>query len=421
MTTETQMKARSKFKSVLLISGMVAACSRWDVACAQSNVTFYGLLDTGINWTNSVQRAAPGAPNGRSGASQLAQVDEVMQGGRWGMKGSEDLGGGYRSIFQIEGGFDLGTGVLYQGGTEFGRQAFVGISAPWGTVTIGRQYDLFTSSIGVMQSATTTGAFGCRPGDIDNMCNNYRINNAIKYQSPSWGGLAFGALYGFGGVAGHVSENSTISFGVTYNGPALSAAAGYVRIDNPNQAFWGNQPSGSPTRGNQGAVTGVTFNPVLAGFVSATHYQVAGGAVQYVAGKFLAGLNYSNISFQNLGHPGSGDLALTNPLGYHGTATFNSYSVFGRYYLMPSLVAAASYTLLDGGRVSGRHGARYNDFAAALDYFLSKRTDVYFAADYQLASGTDSTGLAASPETYTSIPGYSARQVILRLGMRHTF
>jgi predicted porin len=58
------------------------------------------------------------------------------------LKGEEDLGGGLKAIFQLENGFDPGTGKLNQGGREFGRQAFVGLTRDqWGTVTLGRQYD----------------------------------------------------------------------------------------------------------------------------------------------------------------------------------------------------------------------------------------------------------------------------------------
>jgi predicted porin len=88
---------------------------------AQSSVTLYGLLDEGINYVNNVQTAQAGAPNGRTGASQFAMTSGVMQASRWGLRGTEDLGGGYKAIFVIENGFDVGTGRFQQGGTFFGR------------------------------------------------------------------------------------------------------------------------------------------------------------------------------------------------------------------------------------------------------------------------------------------------------------
>lgn len=65
-----------------------------------------------------------------------------LQGDRWGLIGSEDVGGGLKAIFRLEGGFNVDNGMLGQGGAEFGRKAYVGLASPVGTVTLGRQYDL---------------------------------------------------------------------------------------------------------------------------------------------------------------------------------------------------------------------------------------------------------------------------------------
>eukprot|EP00952_Eustigmatos_sp_NYUAD-ZCMA_P012266 49332-Eustigmatos_ZCMA.PRE.1 len=63
-------------------------------------------------------------------------------GSRWGLKGAEDLGGGVKTVFQLENGFDVDTRQAFQGGLLFGRQAYMGLSSSTlGTVTVGRQYD----------------------------------------------------------------------------------------------------------------------------------------------------------------------------------------------------------------------------------------------------------------------------------------
>ncbi|MET5021216.1 porin, partial [Burkholderia pseudomallei] len=49
---------------------------------------------------------------------------------RWGLRGVEDLGGGYRALFALESGFNLRGGELGQGGRQYGRQAYVGLRAP---------------------------------------------------------------------------------------------------------------------------------------------------------------------------------------------------------------------------------------------------------------------------------------------------
>src|SRR5471032_3461610 len=101
-------------------------------AHAQNSVTLYGIIDTGFTYTH----------NSGGSASQFGLSSGNESGSRWGLKGSEDLGGGLKTIFQLENGFNSTTGKLGQGGREFGRQAFAGLSGTnWGTVTLGRQYD----------------------------------------------------------------------------------------------------------------------------------------------------------------------------------------------------------------------------------------------------------------------------------------
>ena len=117
--------------------------------CAQGSVTLYGLLDEGINYVSNVQTAKAGAPNGRTGAPVWSMTSGVLQASRWGLRGTEDLGDGYKAIFVIENGFDVGTGRFQQGGTFFGRQAYVGLTSPkWGSVSLGRQYDSIVDMIG---------------------------------------------------------------------------------------------------------------------------------------------------------------------------------------------------------------------------------------------------------------------------------
>src|SRR5262245_38630711 len=97
-------------------------------AHAQSSVTLYGVIDAGLIYVNNV-----------NGAHQYAAQAGWYQGNRWGLYGTEDLGGGYQAIFRLESGFSVQTGALGQGGALFGRQAYVGLASPYGTVTLGRQ------------------------------------------------------------------------------------------------------------------------------------------------------------------------------------------------------------------------------------------------------------------------------------------
>ena len=101
------------------------------IAHAQNTVTLYGIIDTGLTYVSN-----------QGGGRFVGMTSGNESGSRWGLKGSEDLGGGLKTVFQLENGFNSTNGRLGQGGRMFGRQAFVGLSSDkWGTLTAGRQYD----------------------------------------------------------------------------------------------------------------------------------------------------------------------------------------------------------------------------------------------------------------------------------------
>ena len=118
---------------------LATLCPLAGVVHAQSSVTLYGLID------ESRFEAVSNVPvAGKTGGGTQYALDAIngLNGTRWGLRGTEDLGGGLAAIFTLENGFDLNTGKLGQGGAEFGRQAFVGLSSSrFGTLTLGRQYD----------------------------------------------------------------------------------------------------------------------------------------------------------------------------------------------------------------------------------------------------------------------------------------
>ncbi|WP_256737744.1 porin, partial [Paraburkholderia fungorum] len=106
-------------KKTLLATAVLGSISL--TAHAQSSVTLYGLIDAGISYVNNA-RAGTGHDN-------LVKYDDgVASGSRWGLRGTEDLGGGLKALFVLENGFNSGTGAAGQGNSMFGRQAYVGLS-----------------------------------------------------------------------------------------------------------------------------------------------------------------------------------------------------------------------------------------------------------------------------------------------------
>ncbi|MDS0859650.1 porin [Burkholderia pseudomultivorans] len=408
-------------RRMLAFSMAAFTCTIASPSHAQSSVTLYGVIDEGINYVSNAQASSPGSPTGRTGGRAFTMTSSMLQGSRWGLTGVEDLGGGYKAIFTLENGFDLGTGKFQQGGTLFGRQAFVGIATPVGRVTLGRQYDLTYDLFGPLGPTVASGAFGIHPGDVDNAGGSYRINNSVKFTSNRYAGLLLTGMYSLGGISGNFQRNSTYSLGSSYSNGPIDIAVGYLRANNPNQSLYGDMASSSATGNNLTSVTGVQGNPIIGGFASARTLQVVDAALQYSFRGGLIGFNYSNTRFQNLNYAASGTLSQTNPLGYTGTATFNNYSVYGNYYISPYLSINGVYDYLTGGGINGKSSARYQLYVLGLDYLFSKRTDIYGIAAYMKASGTDSTGQPAVAFIFTNAPSNTSNQLVFRVAIRHRF
>ncbi|VWB74393.1 porin [Burkholderia lata] len=383
-------------------------------AHAQSSVTLYGIIDEGLTYTSNL---AVAGPNGTvSGKPAWRMLGGVQQASRWGLRGVEDLGGGMTAIFTLENGFDPSTGKLGQGGLIFGKKAFVGLAGPFGTVTLGRQYDTNVDFLGPLEAAALFGGYMvAHPGDLDNVNNANSTNNAIKFTSNDYGGFRFAAMYGVGGVAGAATRNQVWSMTAGYARGPLVVAAGYLNARNPNVSFFGTTGSPAPVTG--GVPGNNMLSPVYAGYASARTLQVAAAGGTYAIGAVTLGAMYTNTSFRQLGDLSSGP----NPGGVSGNAVFNNVEASVRYQFTPYLFGGVAYDYTRGGGVNGRDGATYHQVAAGLDYFLSKRTDVYLTAVYQRASGTDSTGRAAVAAI--NGPGASAndRQFQARVGLRHKF
>nr|WP_244122442.1 porin [Burkholderia multivorans] len=404
-----------------LIVAVVAVTSA-PIAKAQSSVTIYGLLDEGLDIASNARSGTNATTlSPITGGHRYALSSGIMQGNRWGVLGSEDLGGGIKAVFRLENGFDLSTGKLGQGGNEFGRQAYVGLADQnVGTLTIGRQYDSIANYAGFNFGQQLGGIYATRPGDLDNGSHSQRINNAIKFTSTSFGGFKFSGLYSFGGVAGSFSRDQIYSMSAGYTYGPLAGFVGYLHAANPNISFFGNNPSASGVSGNNM----IGLSPLYGGYASADTYAVFAGGVGY---HFPAG--QANIVYTHTGFNSLGDIKNSGPnqLGYSGNASFNSLELNFTYNLTSSLAIAGAYDYTSGAPVSSHiagindSGATYNQVALAFDYVLSKRTDVYLQGVYQHVSGNDSTGKQATAQVGTFTASTNNRQLVGRIGLRHRF
>lgn len=140
------------------------------VAQTSGGVTLYGLLDTTIRYSTNEDAA---------GHSRTQMTDGVLTGSRWGIRGTEDIGGGNKAWFILESGFSPDTGTSQQGGRLFGRTAVVGFDGPYGKLALGRQYTLaheVLSSYEAMAFANNS-IVGYQGGNYTGL----RYDNTLKY------------------------------------------------------------------------------------------------------------------------------------------------------------------------------------------------------------------------------------------------
>jgi predicted porin len=395
---------------------------------AQSSVTLYGIADAGVDFISNVQTSATGN-NGRPRGHSSFSIQDGSSGGqlgsRFGLKGVEDLGEGLKAVFTLENGFTMNNGVSTQGGIMFGRQVFMGLSDQhYGTFTFGRQYDLGAVFVGPLVAGQQWGGYmTSHISDLDNLQNTHRINNSIKYVSPSYKGFSIGGLYSFGGVPGSLGGNQLWSIGAGYKRGPLSLGFGMLNARNPNFSYFGTN-GGAKTAvtdsnfGSAGSATSPQSGPIFSGYSSASTTQVIVAGSAYDFGAATVGLVYTNVQMRGLGDTANSG---PNPLHYSGNASFNVGEVNFRYQLNPALLVGTSYWYARDSGANNSGGATYQQLNLGVVYSFSKRTAIYGVVNAQRASGTNSLGQPAVANVTGQTPSATNKQLAINIGVRQFF
>lgn len=374
---------------LLLLAGSVQA---------QSSVDMYGVIDEGLNVTSNA---------GGSTAYQMHSGDTGAT--RWGFKGVEDLGGGYKTIFTLENGFNVNTGSIQGGesGLIFGRQAWVGIdSAQYGKITLGRQLDpsidLFSDVTGVGRFA---GSVAAHPFDNDNTNWDFRVNNSVKYVSPIYRGLTFEGMYAFSNDAGVGTGNRLYSAGFDYLNGGLKIATVYLKADNPGTA------SGA-----------LTTDSVFAG----SSEQNFDAGLSYTFSGATLGFGFSHVEVNDPTYNAYFTSVGTQPAGGRWSSwKFDNFDINGQYTIRPDISLGASYTFTYGRLDStiGNYSPKWHQLALMLDYDLSKRTSIYLQGAYQhVVSAHTGTDFDFAQVAYAGAAMSSTEnQMVVRLALIHSF
>lgn len=354
-------------RSAWWLGGCIAGMFVCGPAHAQSTITLFGVVDTGLLYTSKTVNTATGANAGK----QISMIDGGSSYSQFGILGTENLGGGLTAKFKLESGVSAASGAIaHCNGNLFGCEAWVGLDSPYGEMKAGLQFSPFFMAL-YASDPRDMSFFGSGAVNlVDNLLGTGIFSaNSVSYTSPELWGLQTSLLYSFGGKPGDFQAGRQYAASVTYEYGGLMINAAI---------FDGNSGNGYPTPtptnlAAEGRTLGAAFKfgslTVKASFVN---YKVAG-------------------SFDN-----------------------NVYGGGMSWYVTPGLD-------LNGGvwvTSDRNHTANHSLLAAVgANYFLSKRTTLYAQVASVDNHGAMNTGLSANGALY----GAPGTTVGATLGIRHSF
>jgi predicted porin len=379
----------------LKLSSTAALVMFATAAHAQSTVTLYGVLDNGLLYQST--SAASFQPT----AHNLGHVYKLKDGGiyasYWGLKGSEDIGGGYKINFKLQGTFNTANGKFGLSDTPgtvamFNQFATVGASGPFGTFDAGRQIipmiyamsetdvrgaqyfgSILTAWLGMNQAAGWPGTSTNAP------IGALYDSNALVYNSPKFYGASLALEYAPGGVAGQFQGGTRESAVLRYSNYGLNLAAVYYNGHDTNPF-----PLTYPTTPAVPA-TGQDNNRF---YYFGAMYTISGFSISasYGVGKNPEKSNTADFEMASGG------------LGYQ----FN-----------PSFKVTSGYYYLKDRNHSANHSS---EVALGAEYNLSRRTKAYAQVGYVENKGTmNQTIIYGAPVA----PGVSTTAAMI--GIRHSF
>ena len=198
-------------KSLIALAVLAAS----GAAMAQSSVTLYGVLDTGLTYSK-----------GEESVYGMTHVGGNVNS-RLGFRGVEDLGNGLKATFNLEAGMGVDDGNNYMdkdsNGMAFRRTSTVGLAGNFGEVRLGRE---LTASYMAVSRYDVFGDTGIGASLAWKRDYASRTENAITYYSPVFSGFKVGVNYGFG-ERKSAANNRYMGLGFYYDNGPLSAGLGY--------------------------------------------------------------------------------------------------------------------------------------------------------------------------------------------------
>lgn len=449
----------------------VALAFAFPTAFAQSNVTLYGIVDVGVEFLDI----------GDESTTRLASG--MSQGSRWGLRGTEVLGGGYSALFTLESRFSIDTGsvtnndsiywcrlagstatavcpgvtlvtplpptlapvvvggmsavnnallqaitTVNSAGALFDRQAYLGVVTPYGAIVGGRQY---TPGYEIINKYSVLGDQTALQFGQGYNTPQIRANNALQYRAELKG-FTLSLMYGFGGSEGLRSERATpptdgddfMGGNVQYNTANWGVGLGYNRT---NVVPYATQAAGTPTQ-----KTGLEqLN--LGGWMGFGNVKV------YAQWNHRENENpiLTPADIQNLIVSTGGNLAAIQGIlgslnlhphdmdlmrGLAGPTDSDAYHLGASWTIGNHVL----YGVYNYGKDKARSAwatqdASASHFGAAYFYNFSRRTALYAVAAFMKNSDQSRMSLSSAGYTTGWTTGFGEDATALQLGMRHSF
>lgn len=385
------------------------------VACAEaSSVVLYGIADVGVEYITNASGTDKSLFHMRSGN---------LSGSRFGLRVNEDLGSGAKAIATLEAGFNMGNGTSGQNNRLFGRQAFVGIASPAGSVTLGRQYSSIYDVMGNYDPMDYAD-YGVLSHDLGMMA---RVDKALKY-TGKFDDVTVTGFYSFGRdkdmapgeVPGDAKSGRQWGLGVNYDAGPFAFGVAYDSLNNPSPI---DMMNGSVLADRKLNYNNSGSDKTARRIAVGTSYTL--GSVKFFLGYRNLKTDFSAQTFVPPGMPvppGIVPYLVNFDLGYKS----NLYWGGVKWQATPETILTAAVhhsqnKTKGAGEVDYVSRPNVTSYVLAADYKLSKRTDIYTNLSYMKnrsqANGWGTNwGVNAGEQTMIA-----KSQTGLQVGLRHRF
>jgi predicted porin len=150
----------------------------------------------------------------------------------WGLKGTEDLGGGLKANFDLQSNFSIDTGAVDATGM-FARTSTVGLSGGFGSVNLGRQYTSYFSLFAATDNVTNANIAQTDDLWVTGVARDtQRSSNSVRFDSADYGGVSGSVMYGIDEAATPATDKngSNFSFHVKYAAGPILAGVAYEEV-----------------------------------------------------------------------------------------------------------------------------------------------------------------------------------------------